>query len=153
MLSAREKHYVQADCQRLLIRLFDKASLNVLTHNNERDEKGREKFDKSVLNICQLLIKYSTNLSARGIIISAVKYGSLECIRTLLDCGAAIADDDEESNTALHHCFIDHCTFPSMYDFRVVSLIQIENVLRYVCPVQVIFSSNQTARQRVWCLG
>ena len=68
-------------------------------------EEERRVIGDHVLNICRLLINHGANPSVRGVLISAVTYGSVECVQTLLENGATAEDSDEDSNTALHHCF------------------------------------------------
>ena len=101
---------------RLLITLFDQASnymqnLRKTSDYKEHIDEERTRLTENVLSICRLLIKHGANLSVRGILISAVRYGSVECVQTLLENGVPIDDSDEDSNTALHHCFGAYSTF------------------------------------------
>ena len=101
---------------KIIFMLFEKASQDLHTQmlkssrmeeetTSGEKHKGRVFVDEHVLKICLLLIAHGTDLSARGILICAVRYGSLDCIQTLLENGVVIEDSDEEFNTALHHCF------------------------------------------------
>ena len=65
----------------------------------------RRSIDEQVLSIIHLLIKYKVNMPVKGLVFTAIRYGSLECLKCLLENGVAVNDCDEEENTALHHCF------------------------------------------------
>ena len=87
--------------QGLFIRLFETASCDIPC----READLRRNIDEQVLSICHLLMKHKANLSLKGLLLAAVRYGSLGCVKFFLEHGVSVSDCDDEENTALHHCF------------------------------------------------
>ena len=99
---------------RFFTTLFREAALDVQRITGSRmSEKSdakkisdlRRSIDEQVLSIIHLLIKYKVSIPVNGLVFTAIRYGSLECLKCLLENGVAVNDCDEEENTALHHCF------------------------------------------------